>query len=624
MRKIGRQCASPLRVDRRAELAGILLALASIAVICTTPAQANVGYELDASNPSRALGGAPKGLAVDQASQDIYVAIVSTNPNAGIPGHIERFNSNLSADGTFAPGGGFYTGVAVNPLTQGFFGAQMEIGSPLGNLGTPKLDRFSSAGVLAGSSALGFTDSLPPIATDSAGNVFFPNVNTHSVQVFDSSGVLQEEISCGGCSGGSFGKPASVALTSSDDLYVADADPDRVVKLTLSAGSYSYASTLQSGRGAGAVAVDPATGDVLVGDMPGAKDFHIVAYDSSGAQFDDFGAGIFRDVNGPYGSLSAYQIAVNATTHRLYVGEQDKFFVFEKATIDPPSATANSATNTGQVAATLNASVNANGHAVLECEFEYTDETDFQANGFANAASLPCSGKPDGSVSTPLGATVSSLDPGTLYRFRITATSNAGTVNSGSKTFETLPEVPPTVTTESPQAVGQSTATLKGTVNPHGGAVSDCHFEFGTSASYGSNAPCAVLPGAVTSDIAQMREISALSPSTAYHYRLVVTTNAGTDAGDDVEFMTASAPVGSNEPPSSAPPQTAPPAPSPPSATPPTPRCRAGFRRQRVGGKPRCVKICRRGFRRRLVNGKVSCVKRRSDDRRRHRTAASS
>ena len=599
--------------DLRAPAAS-LLAVALLVALFASPARASLGYQLDAAHPSRALPGAPKGIAVDQATGDIYVAIVSTNPTTGAFGEVDRFNSDLSADGAFAKGGGYYTGVALDPITGGFYGAQMEIrGTPLGTLGTSRMDRFTSAGVPAGSSALAFSDSFPPIVTDSAGRIFVPNVNTHSVQVLNSTGAVVEEITCGGCPGGSFGKPGSVALTPTNELYVADTNPDRVVKLTSSGGAYSFSSLLQSGRGAGAVAVDPSSGDVLVGDMPGGDNYHIVAYDSAGTQFDDFAAGIFPDASsGGYGALSAYQIAVNGTTHKLYVGEFTKFYVFERTTASPPTATAEPAANVGQLAATLKATVNAKGHATLDCDFEYTDESDFQSNGFTNATSSPCPHMPDGTTSTALSVGVSGLTPGGAYRFRVTATSNAGTTSSDDQKFEALPAVPPTVSTTSPQAVGQAEAKLVGAVNPHGGAASDCHFELGTSVSYGSDFACAALPGPSTTDVAESKSVSGLKPSTIYHYRLVVTTNAGTDEGDDVEFTTADPPAQPDPAPqvAIAPPST--PVSPPPIGPNPThsSRCKEGFRRQRVNGKDRCVKVCARGFRQVRVHAKVKCVRR--------------
>jgi hypothetical protein len=576
-------------------LAGLLLTL-------TSPAQASIGYEPDASKPSRALPGSPRGLAVNQTTQDIYVAITSTNPAIGTPGEINRFNSDLTADGVFAKGGGFYTGVAVNPLTQGFYASQIKLDLQQGTFGVPKLDKFSSTGTGEGSFALADAGSFPPIATDSASRIFFPNSDGHKVEIFNSSGVLQQTLTCSTCPGGAFGRPISVATDAADNLYVADVSPDRLVKLTpAGGGSYSFGSTLQSGRGAVAVAVDPSSSDVLVGDLPGGTNYHIVAYNSSGTQFDDFGAGLFPDPpQNPPGAAAnlAYQMAINGTTHKLYVGHVDKFLVFEKTTIDPPTAAIKPASGVGQLVATLNASVNANGHAALECEFEYTLGADV---GFTSAISVPCAQLPNRSASASLSVNAPGLSPDTAYRYRVTATTNAGSVTSGAQTFETLPEVPPTVTTEAATELTQNTATIKGAVNPHGGSATDCHFEYGTNISYGSSSPCPALPGPVTTNVAESRKLSELKPGTTYHYRLVVTTNAGTTQGDDLTFTTAT-PPSDPEPEAPAtspatPPTTASPAPSPPPATSPHPRrCRKGFHRRKVRGKVRCVKK-RRGQR---------------------------
>lgn len=567
-----------------------------IAAAFASPAQANVGYELDGSKPSRALPGYPRGIAIDQASQDIYVAITSTNPSTGAPGEIDRFNSDLTADGVFAKGGGFYTGVAVNPLTQGFFASQIKLDLSLGTFGEAKLDKFSSAGAAEGSFVVPDAGSFPPIATDSTGRIFFPNSDGHTVEIFNSSGALQHTLTCGDCPGGTFGRPISVATDAADNLYVADVSPDRVVKLAPSGGgSYTFASTVQSGRGAVAVGVDPSTGDVLVGDLPNGRNYHLVAYNSSGVEFDDFGAGLIPDpLQDPPGSATnlGYQMAVNATTHKLYVGADDKFYVFEKTTIDPPTATITPPSGVGQLVATLNASVNANGHAALDCDFEYTLDADVS---FASATSVPCAQLPTGSVGTSLSFKASALSPETAYRYRVTTTSNAGAVTSSAQTFETLPEVPPTVTTEAAAALTQNTATIKGAVNPHGGSATDCHFEFGTSISYGSNSSCPTLPGPVTTNVAESRKLSGLTPGTTYHYRLVVTTNAGTTQGDDVTFTTATPP---SEPDPEAPvtaPATSPaataPAPAPGPVTSHRPRrCKKGFHRRKVRGKVKCVR----------------------------------
>ncbi len=574
----------------RLTIASALLAIATSALLTASPALASTGYELGQPNSVLVAGiDFPHGVAVDQANHRVYVAVASDNGLQHAPGEIRRFESNGTAAGTFLGGPeAFFSGVAVNPVTQGFYGAQVRSESPLGNFGTAQMDPFSAAGVMGTPFPLSVNPTLPQIATDSTGDVYFPNSATNSVQVFNPAGALQETIGCGGCPGGSFGKPVSVALDSGGDLYVVDLAPDRVVKLTASGGSYVFDSLLQSGRDAVAVGVDTSTDDVFVGDLPGGRDYHVVAYDSSGSQFDDFGAGLF--VNPPLGPTAAAQIAADATTHRLYLSEHNKIYIFERVTIGPPSATVGAASSVGQLTATLNATVDAKGHAALDCDFEYTGEAD---TGFASATSVPCPELPDGSGGTPLALKLSGLLPHTAYRYRVSVTSNGGSAVGTSKTFETLPVVLPTVTTESPLAITRTEATIGGKVNPHGGSVSDCHFDFGTSVSYGSSFPCPTLPGPVTAAVAQSRKVPSLMPGTVYHYRLAVTTNAGTVNGGDVEFKTEGQPLTQTPLPEiSVPPETT--TPPPPSTTPThpprLPHCKKGFRRKKVHGKVRCVK----------------------------------
>jgi chitodextrinase len=594
-------------------IASSLLAAAALMLVPAS-ARAALGYELDTGSPFISLGpdDIPHGLAVDQSSRRLYVAVLSTEIFSQAPGKVSRFESNRSAAGTFGAGAAtYYSGVAVNPLTQGFYGAETRVESPFGSYGTSRLNPFSSTGVAGTPFSLSNTGTLPQIATDSSGQIYYPNALNNTVQVFSSSGTLQETITCAGCPGGAFGSPVSVALNSEDDLYVADLAPDRIVKFTLSSGSYVYDSSLQSGRGAAAVAVDPSTDDVFVGDLPGGKRYHIVAYDSSGNQFDDFGAGLFTDPQ--VGAIIAVQIAVDATSHELYVGELGKVYVFDRVTISPPTAVIDPASAVGQLVATLNATVNAKGHAVLDCDFEYVTDAQFQSSGFTDATSASCSKLPDGTSSVAIKANASGLLPSTQYRYRVSATSNAGTVTSANQAFTTLPSVPPTVTTDPATGVTETTAILAGRVNPHGGTVSDCHFEFGTTGSYGQDLPCKPeISGPVTNEVARKVDLKGLSPDTTYHFRLVVTSNAGTTQGSDVAFATPAPPAPTPTPESPPPPapEAVPPLPAPAPLT-----CRPGFVKQKVGGTPTCVRKCRKGFVKKRVGGKVRCVRRKAGRR---------
>jgi hypothetical protein len=592
--------------DRRLPITLSLLALALALLFITDSARGSEGYQLAAPKSVLVSGiQFPHGVAVDQLSHRVYVAVVSDNALNQAPGKIRRFESNGDDAGTFGAGQQtYFGGVAVNPVTHGFYGSQGQAKTPIGSFGVAQMVPFSSAGVAGSPFPLSVNETIPQIATDSTGDVYFPNAAMNSVQVFNSAGALQETISCGGCPGGAFGEPVSVAIDSENSLYVADSAPDRVVKLTTSGGAYGFNSVLQSGRGAAAVGVDPSTDEVFVGDMPNGTNYHVVAYDSSGSQFDDFGAGLFTTP--PLGAVAAAQIAADATTHRLYLTETNKVYIFERATIIPPSVTSTGASAIGQLTATLNATVNVNGHAALTCQFEYTEEADI---GFADATSLPCTALPTGSGDTTVAVKVSTLAPNTAYRYRATVTNNGGSDGSTSTTFKTLPAVPPTVTMESPTALTQTSATVKAKANPHGGSVSSCRFEFGTSTSYGSDVLCPSLPGPVTTDVALAQQLVGLSPGTTYHYRLVLSTNAGTTKGGDVEFKTVSAPPRSEPTPESSQPLPVIVGPPPP------PECKKGFRLRLTASGDQCVKVCKKGFRRKRVHGEVRCVKKRPASR---------
>jgi hypothetical protein len=596
----------------RARTVAAALIAAALASIVASPAAANTGYELSTAKSTIPLGAeVPHGVAVDQASHEIYVGVVNRTKTEF--GDIRRFKPDGTANGIIGGGANAaFTGVAVNPLTQGIFGAEIAVHAPFGTVGTPRIHLFSSSGVAGGTFATSDTEAVPQIATDSGGLVYFPNAQTNSVQVFNAAGALQETIVCTGCPGGAFGQPNSVAIDSEDNLYVVDLLPDRVVKFTDSGGGYAYASILQSGLGATGVGVDPSTDDVLVSDLPSGGSHHIVAYDSSGVKFDDFGAGVVTLAFPELGALAGPQLAADALSHKLYVGSKDQLFVFDRVTISPPVVTTEPAAGVGQLVATLPATINAKGHATLACDFEYVDDTEFLAEGFANPTEVPCSSKPASTANTSVTAGLTGLTPATQYHFRAVATSHAGTTTGGTQTFTTLPALPPTVTTEPATNVAETTATLVGKVNPRGGTVSDCHFEYGTTGSYGTNVPCGTKPGPVNSQVTRTVALKGLASGTEYHYRFVVTTNAGTEAGADVTFTTVSPPP--DPEPEPVPPPT--PAPTPtPTAEPPPPivapaiSCKPGYVKVKSGGKVVCMKRCRKGFVRKKVGGKLKCVR---------------
>ena len=94
----------------------------------------------------------------------------------------------------------------------------------------------------------------------------------------------------------------------------------------------------------------------------------------------------------------------------------------------------------------------------------------------------------------------------------------------------------PVATTGPATAVGSTSATVGGSVDPHGQSTT-WWVEFGTSTSYGSKTTAANA-GAGTTSAAVSVNLTGLKPGTTYHYRVVATNAAGTSRGGDAVFST--------------------------------------------------------------------------------------
>jgi sugar lactone lactonase YvrE len=87
--------------------------------------------------------------------------------------------------------------------------------------------------------------------------------------------------------------------------------------------------------------------------------------------------------------------------------------------------------------------------------------------------------------------------------------------------------------------VGATTAAVSATVNPEGAVGATYHFEFGTSTAYGTSTATEPLAGEPFEDQDAPSALTGLEPSTAYHFRIVV-TNASSESfdGPDETFTT--------------------------------------------------------------------------------------
>ncbi|HVU73259.1 MAG TPA: hypothetical protein VHE83_09910 [Mycobacteriales bacterium] len=178
--------------------------------------------------------------------------------------------------------------------------------------------------------------------------------------------------------------------------------------------------------------------------------------------------------------------------------------------------------------ATLHGTVDTKTQTATGCTFDLGTDTTY-------GSSVPCSALPSGSGTVGFSAAATGLVPGTTYHFRAEITESGGTYPSPDHTFATPPL--PTGSTGTADAITTSSATVHGTLNPKGTVLSDCHFDYGTTAAYGSSKVCASTPGGST-DTAVSVGLTGLTTSTKYFYRLVATGPGGTLTTTGSSFTT--------------------------------------------------------------------------------------
>ena len=94
------------------------------------------------------------------------------------------------------------------------------------------------------------------------------------------------------------------------------------------------------------------------------------------------------------------------------------------------------------------------------------------------------------------------------------------------------------VTTTAATNVASFSATLNGTVNPHGLSTT-VRFQYGRTTNYGSTTANQTKIGNTTQNVAA--NINGLTANTTYHFRIVATNSNGTRYGVDRTFTTLSA-----------------------------------------------------------------------------------
>ncbi len=189
------------------------------------------------------------------------------------------------------------------------------------------------------------------------------------------------------------------------------------------------------------------------------------------------------------------------------------------------------ATNVGLSEATLNGEVRPVG-VEAKYYFEYgTTEAYGLRTPEASAGS--------GNAFVEVSAALSGLQLGTIYHYRLVASSSRGTTVGQDQRFETHGGKP-VVTTSPPRFRRYTEARLGATVDAKG-VPTTFYFEYGTTAAYGhlTEEESSVEDGAEE----EGATIIGLEPATAYHFRVVATNSYGTSYGADETFSTREEPL---------------------------------------------------------------------------------
>jgi hypothetical protein len=136
-----------------------------------------------------------------------------------------------------------------------------------------------------------------------------------------------------------------------------------------------------------------------------------------------------------------------------------------------------------------------------------------------------------------VSANISSLIANTVYHYRIVVRNSAGTKFGSDRIFTTLSATgPPVVITNPATNVMSPSATLNGSLDPHGGSPTNVQFQYGMTTGYGQTTLVQSQTGDTYRNITA--DISSLTTHTTYHFRIVATNSAGTRHGGDRTFRT--------------------------------------------------------------------------------------
>lgn len=136
------------------------------------------------------------------------------------------------------------------------------------------------------------------------------------------------------------------------------------------------------------------------------------------------------------------------------------------------------------------------------------------------------------------------LVPNSHYQFRLVVHyAGVEEVSPDPAGAFITPAVEPTITTETLFEPTSTSIQLRAQVDPHNATLTDCHFVYGIGVAAGNEALCESMPGG-NGPTAVAANVSGLTPSAEYQFKLVASNAGGTEEGDVRAFTALGQPAG--------------------------------------------------------------------------------
>jgi hypothetical protein len=417
---------------------------------------ANASPALAETHPSLSSFGSftnPNGIAVDEASGDVYVADLGTDSvykfnAAGNPVDFSSLKSNVLTGGaTPAHSFSFPTETYGTPAAIAVDNSTSPSDPSAGDLymmdaGHGMIDKFSPSGeylsaITGFAPATGSTeDELTGLAVDTGGDVR-ADIAIHigrnrAVDEFDNSSanhLIAHQLTTSG----------QTTVQEADGFAVGPTGDDYLLYQSCSC-TWKMGQQLaelgqvdKSHAGDVAVAADPATGHLYVagqsaitewdtGAMNTSREINVIQFD-----FEAVGAQVGEAFGSLSGSSGQGGIAVNGASGVIYVSDPGEGKV-ELYASEGPAVSAGAASGVTKTMAVLNGTVGPRGTTVSSCRFDYGLADEFGRGQYEHTVS--CQQTPTaigaGSGPVPVSAAIEGLKPGLLYRFRLVAASAQG------------------------------------------------------------------------------------------------------------------------------------------------------------------------------------------------------